>query len=51
MSVPEASQALKASIDVALLDVNFGGRMVHDLANELRVRGVPLIFITGCPAI
>ena len=34
-------------LDAALLDVNLAGSSVFPLADELRGRGVPLIFTTG----
>ena len=36
-----------AEIDVAILDVNLGGRPVFDVADLLRARQVPLVFSTG----
>jgi CheY-like chemotaxis protein len=35
------------AIDVAILDVNLAGRPVFELADALRVRGVPMVFSTG----
>jgi len=35
------------AIDVALLDVNIGGRPVFEVADALRARSVPVIFSTG----
>jgi CheY-like chemotaxis protein len=43
----EASIALSARVDAALLDVNIGGEYVYELASELDKRGVPIIFVTG----
>lgn len=43
----EASSALSARVDAALLDVNIGGEYVYELAAELERRGVPIIFVTG----
>ena len=37
-------------IDCAVLDVNLRGRMVFQLAGELRARGIPTIFATGYDA-
>ena len=34
-------------MDAALLDVNLGGQPVFAVADELRAKGVPLIFSTG----
>ncbi|MHB8529776.1 MAG: response regulator [Caulobacteraceae bacterium] len=34
-------------MDAALLDVNLAGQPVFALADELRARGVPMIFSTG----
>lgn len=36
-----------AGADVALLDVNIGGRPVFPLAEKLSARGVPLVLATG----
>ncbi|MGN6489856.1 MAG: response regulator [Devosia sp.] len=35
------------AIDAALLDINLRGKVVYDLATELRGRGIPFIFATG----
>ena len=43
----EATGALSARVDAALLDVNIGGEYVYELASELDRRGVPFIFVTG----
>ena len=37
----------EASIDVAILDVNLGGRVVFPVAEILAERGVPILFATG----
>ena len=37
-------------IDCAVLDVNLRGRMVFQLASELRARDIPTIFATGYDA-
>lgn len=34
-------------IDAALLDINLGGRLVFDVADDLVARGVPFAFATG----
>lgn len=34
-------------IDVAILDVNLNGRMSFPIADRLRDRGVPFMFVTG----
>ncbi len=43
--------ALKAvgdkPVDIAVLDVNLGGRLVYPVAEVLAQRGVPFIFTTG----
>ena len=39
-----------ADVDVALLDVNIAGDFVYPLADQLRDRGVPIIFVTGYQA-
>ena len=36
-----------AAADVAILDVNIGGRAVFPLAEKLAGKGVPLVFTTG----
>jgi CheY-like chemotaxis protein len=36
-----------AQIDVALLNINLQGVTVFPLADELRARGVPMLFVTG----
>ena len=45
------ASALEASrrerIDLAVLDVNLAGEMIYPLADELRSRGVPFIFMSG----
>ena len=37
----------EAAIDVAILDVNLAGHPVFEVADALRVRGVPVIFSSG----
>ena len=39
--------AQTAEIDLAILDVNIDGQQVFPIADILRGRGVPFIFITG----
>jgi len=39
--------ARRSEIDFAILDVNLNGTMVYPLAEELRERGVPFMFLTG----
>lgn len=39
-----------ASLDGAVLDVNLQGVMVYPVADALRQRGVPVVFITGYDA-
>ncbi len=34
-------------IDCALLDVNLAGQPVHEVADALRAKGVPMVFSTG----
>ena len=36
--------------DAATLDVNLDGEMVYPLADDLRARGVPFLFVTGYDA-
>ena len=44
----DAAMALTdAELDVALLDVNLAGELVYPVADRLRQRGVPIIFLTG----
>ncbi|HEY8613032.1 MAG TPA: response regulator [Roseomonas sp.] len=50
--VPKVADALKLlaaeeAPDGAVLDVNLGGEMVFALADLLRERGVPFVFLTG----
>ena len=35
------------ALDVAVLDVNLAGRLSYPVAQELRARGVPMVFATG----
>lgn len=48
-SPTEALAALAASqpIDGAILDLKFGGKTDHSVADELAARGVPFLFVTG----
>lgn len=46
-TMEQARAALSDAIDVAVLDVNLNGRLVYELAAELRERAVPIIFLTG----
>jgi CheY-like chemotaxis protein len=39
--------ALQAEIDVGLLDINVDGSVVYPVADVLRFRGIPFIFVTG----
>ncbi len=34
-------------IEAAILDVNLGGELVYPVADHLRARGIPFIFVTG----
>jgi DNA-binding LytR/AlgR family response regulator len=36
-----------AAADIAVLDVNIGGRLVFPLAQKLRERNLPIVFATG----
>ncbi|AZG79050.1 response regulator [Methylocystis rosea] len=45
--VEEARKALSEYLDAAVLDVNLDGELVYELADELRNRGKPIIFVTG----
>ncbi|WP_149193451.1 response regulator [Luteimonas suaedae] len=48
-SIEDALQAVEAETppDLALLDVNIGGRMVFPVAHALERRGIPFAFATG----
>jgi DNA-binding LytR/AlgR family response regulator len=47
-SLDRATAAARAeSLDVALLDVNVGGRMVTPVADALAERAIPFVFCTG----
>jgi PAS domain S-box-containing protein len=39
--------AQREAIDVAVLDTNLNGEMVYPLADDLVVRGIPFVFVTG----
>ncbi|HEX2139008.1 MAG TPA: hypothetical protein VHG33_04780, partial [Woeseiaceae bacterium] len=39
--------AMRIDLDLALLDVNVGGRPVYPVAAALRDRGVPVVFMSG----
>ena len=41
------SLAQNAEIDLALLDVNLGGRPIFPVADTLKARGVPFAFASG----
>lgn len=41
------SLALQADFDLAVLDVNVDGSAVYPIADVLRHRGIPFIFMTG----
>ncbi len=43
----EALSMAEADIDVAVLDVNLGGRLVTPVAERLAQRGIPFVFATG----
>ncbi|WP_210528746.1 response regulator [Rubellimicrobium arenae] len=51
-SLEQAFSALNdgITIDAAVLDINLGGEMVFPLAEALRGRGVPFVFVTGYDA-
>lgn len=42
--------AATQSIDFAILDLNLNGEMTYDLAEQLRKRGIPIVFTTGYEA-
>jgi CheY-like chemotaxis protein len=39
--------ALQAEVDVGLLDINVDGSVVYPVADVLRFRGIPFMFVTG----
>jgi CheY-like chemotaxis protein len=50
MAPGEAREAIDPGVDAALLDVNIGGEFIYPLADELMLKGVPIIFVTGYQA-
>ena len=47
-TLDEALQIARTSeFDVALLDVNLGGKRVDPVAEAIKARGTPIVFITG----
>ena len=47
-SVQDAIKAIDdAGPDAAILDVNLGGEFVYPVADRLRERGIPFVFVTG----
>jgi CheY-like chemotaxis protein len=42
--------AKSAAVDVAILDVNLAGTLTYPVADILRARGIPFIFVTGYTA-
>jgi FixJ family two-component response regulator len=46
--VAEAAEAIVGQpISAAILDINLGGELVYDLAEDLVGRGLPIVFVTG----
>lgn len=41
------AKASSLEIDAAVLDVNLGGQLSYPVAQALRLRGVPFVFVTG----
>jgi CheY-like chemotaxis protein len=41
------SLAREAAVDLAVLDVNLDGRSSYPVAEALRARGIPFVFVTG----
>src|SRR6266850_1068048 len=39
--------AAREDFDVAVLDINLNGRLVYPLADALKARGTPFIFVSG----
>lgn len=39
--------ARTSEFDVALLDINLGGKRVDPVADAIRARGTPIVFVTG----
>src|SRR5262249_36131396 len=49
--VVEARRAIaEGDVDAAILDVNLSGQPIYPLAEELRVKGTPFVFVTGYDA-
>jgi len=47
-TIEEASQAVaREAIDAALLDINMRGRLAFSVADLLKIRGVPYLFLSG----
>lgn len=42
-----AALATEADLDLAILDVNMAGLVIYPVADILRQRGIPFIFVTG----
>lgn len=45
--IDAALALVDSDIELALLDVNLAGEVVYPVADRLRARGVPVIFLTG----
>jgi CheY-like chemotaxis protein len=41
------NMARAADFDVALLDVNIGGKRVDPVTEAIRARGIPIVFVSG----
>ena len=46
-TISQARALIDTHIDLALLDLNLNGNSALPLADDLRARGVPLIFVSG----
>ena len=47
-SLAHASAALAVDrVDVAILDINLNGTSVVPLADDLRIQGIPFVFVSG----
>jgi PAS domain S-box-containing protein len=46
-AAPAIEAVKRERILAAVLDVNLGGEMIYDLADELTGRGIPIVFVTG----
>jgi len=47
-SIDDAYDAAKSlDLDAAILDVNLNGKMIYSVADVLRERGLPFVFVTG----